>query len=257
VNKQSQGSLVHPCRLAGRARPDKRVSPAADAIFTTIGATLQRAERADCLMRVLLADDHATVLAGMEALLRGVPRLRIMGCARTTDQLHQQLATLRCDTLVTDYAMPGGTHADGLSMLRFLRQRHPALRIVVHTMQESPAVLVQIVRCGVLGIVSKADAAGHLAAALETARVGTPYFSPAIQRLLDAERTARDALSPRETEVIRLYLSGLRTEQIAQQLHRSKQTISTQKRSAMRKLGVDHDAALVRVWASRCGEAPE
>ena len=208
-------------------------------------------------MRVLLADDHATVLAGMEALLRGIPRLQIVGSAHTTDQLHAMLATRRCDVLVTDYAMPGGTHGDGLSMLRFLRQRHPALRIVVHTMQESPAVLTQIVRCGVPCLVSKADAAGHLAAALEAARVEGHYLSPAIQRLLESGHTARNALSPRETEVIRLYVSGLRTDQIAQRLHRSKQTISTQKRSAMRKLGVDHDAALIGAWAGRCAQSGE
>lgn len=201
-------------------------------------------------MRVLLADDHPTVLAGLDALLRGVPLLHVAGTASNSDELLRLLETTACDILITDYAMPGGIHPDGMAMLGFLRRRFPALAIVLHTMQESLAVLEQVQRLGVTRIVSKADASGHLAASVQAARAGGDYYSPAIQALL-AAGSGGAVLTPREEEVVRLYVAGMGTSQIAAQLHRSKQTISTQKRSAMRKLGVDHDPALVNAWQAR------
>lgn len=201
-------------------------------------------------MRVLLADDHPTVLAGLEALLRPVPLLQVVGTAANSDALLHLLERTACDVLVTDYAMPGGALPDGLAMLGFLRRRFPHLAIVLHTMQESPAVLGQVLRLGIGRIVSKADASGHLAVAVQAARAGGDYLSPAIQALL-AGSVQGPALTPREEEVVRLYVAGLGTTQIAAQLHRSKQTISTQKRSAMRKLGVAHAPALVSAWEAR------
>lgn len=199
-------------------------------------------------MRLLLADDHPTVLAGMEALLRGVARIQIVGMASNGDALVDLLTRLPCDAVVTDYAMPGSLRGDGLTLLGFIQRRWPSVRVIVHTMQESPVILAQVRRLGIRQIVSKGDASGHLAAAIQAAAVGGDYFSPAVQALLQQQPSGDGQLTPREQEVVRLYVSGLTTSAIAEQLHRSRQTISTQKRSAMRKLGVDHDAGLIQAW---------
>jgi len=199
-------------------------------------------------MRLLLADDHPTILAGIDALLRGVPRVQVVGMAGDGDQLIDLLGRTACDAVVTDYAMPGSQRGDGLTLLGFLRRRYPGVKLILHTMQDSPAILLQARRLGIRQMVSKADSSGHLAAALQAAMVGGEYFSPAIhERLATADRPS-GPLTPREQEVVRLFVSGMNINAIATQLHRSKQTISTQKNSAMRKLGVNHDAGLVRAW---------
>ncbi len=199
-------------------------------------------------MRLILADDHPTILAGIDALLRGVPRVQVVGMANDGDQLIDLLGRLACDAVVTDYAMPGSQRGDGLTLLGFLRRRYPGLKLILHTMQESSAILVQARRLGIVQMVSKADSSGHLAAALQAAMVGGEYFSPAIRERLAAAERPTATLTPREQEVVRLFVSGMSINAIATQLHRSKQTISTQKSSAMRKLGVDHEAGLVRAW---------
>lgn len=201
-------------------------------------------------MRVLLADDHPTILAGLDAILRGLPHVQIVGAAAGSDSLMRLLMTTPCDCLVIDFAMPGGGTPDGLALLGFIRRRYPSLIIVLHSMLEVPAVLVQVQRLGIEVLVSKADSQGHLDAALRAARAGGTYQSPTIANLL-ARPAAISALSAREEEVLRLTAEGLGTGEIAARLHRTKQTISTQKRSAMRKLGVDNTPALLDAWRAR------
>lgn len=199
-------------------------------------------------MRLLLADDHPTILAGMQALLRGVPRVQVVGTAGDGDALIALLERAACDAVITDYAMPGSRRGDGLTLLGFLRRRYPRVILILHTMQESPAILAKARRLGIAQMVSKADASGHLAAALQAAMVGGDYLSPAIAAHLAAASGVPAQLTAREQEVVRLFVSGMSINAIASQLHRSKQTISSQKSSAMRKLEVAHDADLVRKW---------
>ena len=201
-------------------------------------------------MRVLLADDHPTILAGLECILRGLPHVQIVGTAASSDSLLRRLMTTPCDCLVTDFAMPGADAPDGLALLGFIRRRYPHLIVVLHSMLDIPAVLAQVQRSGIDLLVSKADSHAHLDAALRAARAGGAYQSPTIASLL-ARPAAITALSAREEEVLRLTAEGLGTGDIAARLHRTKQTISTQKRSAMRKLGVETTTALLDAWRAR------
>lgn len=196
----------------------------------------------------MLADDHPTILAGLEALLRGLARVEVAGIAADGDALIRLLQRQHCDAVITDYAMPGSQHGDGLTLLGFLRRRWPSLVVILHTMQEFPTILTQARQLGIRHMVSKADAGGHIGAALQSAMVGGEYFSPAISAILRSAPGQDTLLTPREREIVRLFASGMSMTAIAKQVHRSKQTVSTQKRSAMQKLGVEHDAGLLRAW---------
>ncbi|MBE2966456.1 LuxR C-terminal-related transcriptional regulator, partial [Pseudomonas aeruginosa] len=148
------------------------------------------------------------------------------------------------DVLVLDYVMPGGKYGDVLVLLSFLQRRYPALRIVTITMIDNPSVLRAIQKHGVHCILSKSDSLSHLIGAVHAAYVGANYMSPFVKQLLqdgDAMPVAR-ALTTREIEVVRLFGAGYTVGEIATQLHRSKQTISSQKSSAMKKLGIVRDA---------------
>ncbi|UQO37177.1 response regulator [Burkholderia cepacia] len=199
-------------------------------------------------VRVMVADDHPASALGMSQAMQGNSTIKLVGAVSNSTDLVTALDAQPSDVLVLDYVMPGGKYGDGLVLLSFLQRRYPALRIVTITMIDNPSVLRAIQKQGVHCILSKSDALSHLIGAVHAAYVGANYMSPFVKQLLqdgDAMPVAR-ALTTREIEVVRLFGAGYTVGEIATQLHRSKQTISSQKSSAMKKLGIVRDADLIR-----------
>lgn len=201
----------------------------------------------DTHIRVVVADDHPVIRMGIEALLDDISSLERIGSAADSTQLVALLDAQPCDVLVTDYAMPGGEHGDGMELITFIRQRYPDLRIIVLTGMEKLALIRSLMTHGIYAILSKTDDMSHLRAAIQATRTGRRYYSPRISGMLKALPVTGSArLSQRESEVIALYVGGDSINVIAEKLQRSKQTISTQKVSAMRKLGIETDADLFK-----------
>jgi two-component system capsular synthesis response regulator RcsB len=199
-------------------------------------------------VRVMVADDHPASAIGMSQALSGSSTVRLVGTVSNSTDLVTALDENPSDVLVVDYVMPGGKYGDGLALLSFLQRRYPALHLVTITMIDNPSVLHAIRKQGVGCILSKSDAISHLVGAVHAAYVGANYLSPFIRKLLDDAEAAPAArpLTTREIEVVRLFCAGYTVGEIATQLHRSKQTISSQKSSAMKKLGIVRDADLIR-----------
>lgn len=158
--------------------------------------------------------------------------------------LRQQSA----DLLITDFSMPGGEAPDGLGLIQRLRRDHRALPIIVLTMIANAGVHASILGSGVRALVDKSSDIGEVVLAIDAVRGGRDYVSPAFRKgLLDMAEPFRDGmsarLSPRETEVLRLFASGLTVSSISERLSRSVKTVSSQKSVAMMKLGLknDHD----------------
>lgn len=199
-------------------------------------------------IRVAVADDHPTLLAGMEHLLTGLNGVSLIGAVTSSTDLVALLTESACDVVVTDFSMPGGRYGDGLSLLRFLKRRFPATRLIVLTGIENDAVMQGIRDLGAVGVVSKSDDLQHLESAIGMAFAGERYVSPRVAQIL--EQAASDAstanplpqLSKRETEVLRLYAEGLSVSEIGARAGRSSKTISAQKMAAMKKLGLQRDA---------------
>lgn len=199
-------------------------------------------------IRVAIADDHPVIRLGIEGALADIPMLHLVGACSNSTDLIALLDTKACDVLVTDYAMPGGEHGDGLELITFLQHRYPAMAIVVLTGIDRPAVVQALLSQGIVNIVSKANDMTHLATAVHAAYVRRRYLSPALASwAAPAKRTrALPRLSPREREVLSLCVRGATITEIAERLQRSKQTVSTQKISGMAKLGIEKDADLFR-----------
>ncbi|MFJ3461288.1 response regulator [Achromobacter spanius] len=201
-------------------------------------------------IHILLADDHPALLSGIKHELQSIPTLAIDGVARDSGELVSLLKSVPCDVLVTDYAMPGGAHGDGIGFISYLRRNFPDLKIVVFTMLENPAIALELSKLGVHSVLGKAQETRHLISAIHAVYAGARYFpNESADGALPGR--ARQALSGpdltrRELEVVRLFVSGMSVNEIAAQLNRSKQTISSQKSSAMRKLGIERDADLFR-----------
>jgi len=205
-------------------------------------------------IRVALADDHPVIRMGIEAAISEKPTLQLIGAASDSTGLVELLQAQPCDVLVTDYAMPGGRHGDGMELLAFLRQQFPALRVVVMTGLDQPAMIQALHGAGIDHILSKADDISHVPAAIAAAAVQRRYLSPSIAALLPSRGAQRAParLSPREQEVLSLFVAGLTINEIAERLGRRKQTISTQKISGMAKLAIERDADLFK-YASELG----
>jgi len=207
---------------------------------------------ASLTIRVLLADDHPAMLSGVEHELSVISTIQLMGSAHSSTELIALLDAKPCDVLVSDYAMPAGEYGDGIALFSLIQRRYPSVKLVVLTMLDNPAVLRALVTQGISCIVSKSDAVSHLVPAVHTAYSGGKYYSPRVDEIvqsIDWNRRGRgstDVLSQRESEVVRLFASGLTINEIADRLCRSKKTISSQKSKAMEKLGIDRDVDLLR-----------
>lgn len=205
-------------------------------------------------IRVIIADDHPVIRLGVKSMLDETPMIQCVGTATSSSELLDLLEQTPCDVLVTDYAMPDAKHGDGLQLLTLLIARHPNLPVVVLTGLDQPALFQAIYAAGIQHILSKGDDLQHVSSAVLAAHARRRYISPSIADLLPTRtnRRAARALSKRESEVLRLYVGGLGINEIAERLDRRKQTISTQKMSAMQKLGIDKDADLFK-FASELG----
>lgn len=198
---------------------------------------------------VLIADDHPLILAGIDATLRSLRQLRIVGSACNSTEIVEFLEKRRCDLLITDFVMPDGKFNDGITMLTYIRSHYPDLRIIVFTALDSTILTGSLLKLGVKGIVSKIDDLGHLISSIYSVHSGNEYLSPSVSRGLKSARGSRRTtdLTKNELEVLRLYVSGMSVTEIAARLHRTKQTISAQKLKAMQKLGVERDADLYQM----------
>ncbi|KFK91707.1 MULTISPECIES: response regulator transcription factor [unclassified Serratia (in: enterobacteria)] len=201
-------------------------------------------------IRLLLADDHPALLAGLTHELAQLPTLEIVGSALDSDELVELLHRTECDVLVTDYVMPGGRYGDGIGLLSHIRRVKPQLKIIVFTTLENQALAQELAKIGVNGVLGKTQHVSQLISAVHAVYAGSNYF-PTHDLVtghsgIKQNPVSNLALTKREMEVVRLYVSGLSVNEIASQLHRTKQTISSQKASAMRKLGISRDADLFR-----------
>jgi two-component system, NarL family, captular synthesis response regulator RcsB len=197
--------------------------------------------------RIAIADDHPAVIAGMRVALKNERDVHIVGTANNSTEIVNLLCENPCDVLVTDYVMPNGKYGDGLSFLSFLRRRFPDLKIVVFTMLSGESLVNAMTVLGIRQIVHKGEHIDCLLAAIRN--VNAPRNLPA--RLpapaADAQGVDQDILaklSTREFEVFRLYVKGRSISEISAMLHRTKQTVSAQKMSAMHKLEIASGADL-------------
>jgi DNA-binding NarL/FixJ family response regulator len=211
--------------------------------------------------RVLLADDHNLVRAGVRKILESRPEVEVVGEVGDGQSALQALETLRADVLVLDLTMPG---LDGFEVLKRAKAEHPELRILVLTMHASPEYVARAVREGADGYLLKDSAVQDLVAAIDAVMHGRAYFSPPIQsqlgEILRTERASRSPirqLTEREREVLRLVAEGLSTKEIAARLTISTRTVETHRAHLMRKLGLRSVARLTQ-FAIREGilEAP-
>jgi DNA-binding NarL/FixJ family response regulator len=207
-------------------------------------------------VRVLLADDHPLVRAGVRKVLEQLPAVTVVGEAGDGDEALRMLGELEPDLLVLDLNMP---NRDGFAVLREARDAAPGVRILVLTMHASVEYVARAVREGADGYLLKDTAVQDLSAAIESVVGGHPYYSePAQRALADSVRQAGEEssrlerLTAREREVLIGVAKGLTTKEIAAEFNISTRTVETHRAAIMRKLDI-RSVALLTQFAIREG----
>lgn len=206
-------------------------------------------------LRVLLADDHAVVRAGMRALVEAEDGLEVVGEAADGTEALRLAAELNPDIAVVDISMPPPA---GAELAARLRKEHPDLKVIALTVHEDRAYLRELLGAGAAGYVLKRAAVGELIHAIRAVTGGGTYVDPALTgSVVDAfVKPGGDAphaeLSDRESEVVRLIARGYSNKEIAGRLEVSVKTVETYKARSMEKLKTRSRVELVQ-YATRRG----
>ncbi|HYD56204.1 MAG TPA: response regulator transcription factor [Burkholderiales bacterium] len=210
-------------------------------------------------IRVVLADDHALVRAGMRSLLAGMANVLVIGEASSGEEALSIAARERPDVVLMDIAMKGMT---GLEAAARIRDGCPGVRVVILSMHAGEEYVLQALRAGAVGYLLKDAATGELELALRSVMRGESWFSPAVSRQVVegyvqrvGGEPAADVLTARQREVLRLVAGGKSTKEIAFDLNLSVKTVETHRAQIMERLGIRDVAGLVR-YALRTGLVP-
>ena len=207
--------------------------------------------------RILLADDHALVRAGIRALLEKLPGVTIVGEANDGREALALIPQARPHVLLTDIAMQG---VGGLALVAQVVRDLPEVKVLILSMHANVEYVIQALQSGAVGYLLKDAAATELGLALAALARGETYLSPAIsRRVLDAYiartsggSTAAGPLTPRQRETLRLIAEGKNTKEIAHELGVSVKTVETHRAQLMERLGIHEVAGLVK-YAIRTG----
>jgi DNA-binding NarL/FixJ family response regulator len=195
-------------------------------------------------LRVVLADDHALVRAGIRALLEKITGVEVVAEAGDGLETLKAIKELKPDVVLLDIAMPG---LGGLEVLKRVKSDYPETRVIVLTVHEDQEYADHAIAAGAVGFLPKSAASAELELALRMVAEGEIYFSPGISRQpAGSAPTAGVELTPRQREVLALIANGHSTKDIALALSISAKTVETHRAQLMERLQIFDVAGLVR-----------
>ena len=212
-------------------------------------------------IRVLLADDHNLVRAGLRALLDRVPGVTIV--AEASDGL-EALAAVESegpDVVLADIGMPG---LNGFNLTARIAARWPDVRVIIVSVHHTDAYITEALRAGASGYLLKDTSVAELELAITSVVSGGKYLSPTVSRQMVDAHVIQDAsptpatdtrgLTLRQREVLQLIAEGHGTKEVARKLSISAKTVATHRAEVMQRLNIHEVAGLVR-YAIQAGIA--
>jgi len=211
------------------------------------------------VIRVLLADDHRVVRAGLRAVLGTTPDITVVGEASNGREAVSLAALVKPDVVVMDLAMP---ELDGVAATKAIVNADPGMRVLVLSMHAEQEYLVPVIEAGAAGYLLKTEADRELVNAVRAVAHGDVFVRPAAARILAKRFVGRDAESPdkdryarltmRERDVLRLVGLGYSAPEIGDRLLISPKTVDTYKQRIHEKLVLAHRSQYVQ-FAFRLG----
>jgi len=201
------------------------------------------------MIRVLLADDHHVVRAGLRELLSGTGDITVAGEATNGHEVLERIRDADYDVAVLDMSMPGRS---GIELIRLVKAERPKLRILMLSMHSEEQWAVRALRAGASGYLTKETAPDELIAAIRRIASGGAYVTPetaerlALDANRDSEAPPHTLLTDREFQVFRMIAGGASVGEVARGLSLSIKTVSTHKTHIMEKMGLANAAELIR-----------
>ena len=204
------------------------------------------------MIRILIADDHAIVRAGLRALIHSESATMVLvGEATGGYETIELVEKVQPNVLVLDLSMPD---LDGIAVTKNITSQSPDLKILILTLHEDEALLRAALKAGASGYILKRAAETELISAIHTILRGDLYVDPSmVRKLLNdemppavAQSKSTEALTPRETEVLKLIVQGYTNRQIGDELNISVRTAESHRSNLSDKLGLHSRVELVR-----------
>jgi two-component system nitrate/nitrite response regulator NarL len=195
-------------------------------------------------IRLVIVDDHSLVRDGLRARLAVVSGLEVIGEAASGDEALELAQSLAPDLMLVDVGMRG---MNGIELANALRQRHPAIKVLMLSMYDNREYVLSAIRAGARGYVLKESPTEEILAAIEAVCNGRNYFSAQVSSLVMQPVAAVPQLTAREHEVLLLLAHGRSNKVVANLLDISVRTVETHRLSLRRKLGADSASELLKI----------
>ena len=196
-------------------------------------------------IRILIADDHSVIRAGLRTILSAQPDLEIVGEAADGNEALRLAGELQPDVMLTDISMPGPV-GGGITVARRLHETLPGIRVLILTVHEDESLLREAIQAGAAGYIVKRAAETELVNAIQAACRGDLYVHPSMTRALFKESatppvskpTLIESLTPREIDVLRLLAKGYTNRQSGDVLGLSMRTVEGHRSNLLSKLNL-------------------
>jgi DNA-binding NarL/FixJ family response regulator len=200
--------------------------------------------------RIILADDHPILRAGVKVLIEGKPGLRVVGEVSNGQELLDLMPQIPCDMVILDLNMP---LMNGIEALEYLQIHYPAVSTLVLTTHKEKPFLKRSLSKGAKGYLLKEETHDKLLSAIQDIRQGKKVISGEMTSLivedfssdLSSPLTA-DLLSPREKEILNLTANGLTSKEIGERLDISARTVEAHRANIREKLGITTQSELIK-----------
>lgn len=203
-------------------------------------------------IQVLLVDDHAILRAGLRALLGYYADIRVVGEAQSGEEALEQVDKHRPNVVLMDVAMQG---MNGLEATQMITRRYPTTRVLILSQHEDRQYVIPLLQAGAAGYIPKRAMGKDLITAIRAVSEGETYLHPSISTVVIEEmrgshqggsKAKPDALTERETEILKCIAQGMTNSQIAVALSLSVKTVEWHRSNLMSKLDIHNVADLVR-----------
>ena len=199
-------------------------------------------------MRILVADDHDVVRAGVRSILEDRDGWEVVAEAANGKEAIERAVAMKPDVAVVDYSLP---LLNGLEVTRQICDRSPGTQVLIFTIHDTDSLILEVLGAGARGFLLKSDAKKLLVEAVESLAAHRPYFTGRVSEALlesfiNAKKQKQPLLSPHERIVVQLLAEGHSYREIASVVGVSEKTVESHRANAMRKANVTSTAALIR-----------
>ena len=203
-------------------------------------------------MRILIVDDHPLVREGVRTLINHQSGLEVVGEAADADGALEAIARLEPALVLTDIGMK---QVNGIALAAQIRERWPAIHVIVLSMYDNPDYVHQAMQAGARGYVLKDAPSSDIVDAIRAVAAGDTFLSASLSRQSARSDGPRPILSEREAEILACLARGMSSKQIAAEHDLSVRTVETHRQNIRRKLRIEGQAELIRYAVEHCRTA--